>query len=1257
MTREFRNLEPLGPGVTLIEASAGTGKTYTITALALRLVIEEELPIERMLVVTFTEAATAELQHRIRTRLRDALGTIERIGALPSSGTVAAEDVPGGIDDEVLRQVLVSRGVLTPGPDDGELPVPPQGAPRRADFLTRARHGLSMAVTGFDQAAISTIHGFCQRTLRENAFESGIVFDTELVGDPIELVTEVVTDYWVNRQHAGDRGFLRYVQSKKVTPETLINLVRNALRDPQMPVLPEHVDVSSGPSFADWTAAFIEARDQWKREHQEAVRLIDEAVTAKRLHGGSYRADHVAKRVAAVSGYFAGDPELLTSPPDNLDFFTHRAIVDKTNSGAVPLAHPLFDTMESFRETWTALEQSLDTHLLALRREVVDYARVEVPRRKRIAQVQSFDDLLNLLDAALDGPSGESLADAVRSRYAVALIDEFQDTDPVQYRIFSRIFASPEARASNRRLFLIGDPKQAIYAFRGADIFAYIRAAASAANRKTLGTNWRSTPQLVEAVNTVFSRSPQPFRLPEISFQRVAPKPGRAETFRVGDVVPAPFVISLRPKSLPGQQDYGRNTRFPSPAHCVAASIVKLLQSESVLDVPDKGETKRVAPGDIAVLVRSKRQGREVRDALQQRLVPCVIQDGTSVYESEDAADIETLLRALLEPTRLPLVRAALVTNLMGLSGDDLLRLDGDPAAWELAIDLFRQWRDLWLRRGVIHAVRAVISQRTRFRDPDRLESPPAHLLRLLDGERRMTNLLHLAELLHETEVRERMAPAALVRWLGTRRTESRDDDSAQLRMESDASAVKIMTIHKSKGLEFPIVYCPYLSQEAKLFDSDRDALQYHDPADEHRLKLSLDPDKSAEAQALHERFAEDMRLLYVALTRARVRCVAYWDAGGWRNQYSAFAWLLFARAGESVADFQSRMGSLDEDDQFEQLSAIEAASDGAVHVNRLSPNIDVSLSRSDGDDVRLEHRSSPSRVLQPWRMTSYSALVVGARGPGPSEAGFDYALDASAPPTEPPTTGARVTLADAPAGARFGTMVHEVFEKVDFGAVRSAESAAEVARIVALHGFEPSLAGRIHQSVAETVETTLDAHRLRLADVGRGARMDELAFVFPTRARTGVTRERLAAAIETHGGPALEAVAAQVAELEFEPFEGFLKGYIDLTFEHDGRWYIVDYKSNDLGDTRDAYGPDAISHAMHHGAYHLQYLIYAVALRRYLRWRVPGWTWDKNFGGVFYLFVRGVHPDTGPDAGVHFDRPSQALIRALDNALDEGAR
>ncbi len=1128
---------PLG-GTALIEASAGTGKTYTITTLFVRLLLERELGVEQILVVTFTRAATAELRERIRTRLLEVLRVLE------------GED-PG--EDSTLQSLAAQRSDL--GDLEGD------------------RRKLRAALRGFDDAAIFTIHGFCQRMLQEHAFESGAGFDVELVTDLGPLIERCVHDFWARRVcslPAPSAAFLQDTARKDagVSFELLRKLAQRVAASPDMPVLPAQVTMPATPSS--------------DADHQQV--------------------------------------------------------------------------------------------LLALKRELVDAVRDQLPRHKREARLQSFDDLLLDLRAALRGEAGALLAARIAARFGAALIDEFQDTDPVQYEVFQRIYAGTDLP-----LLLIGDPKQAIYSFRGADLFAYLRASRDAGrSRHSLDTNHRSDRPLVEAVNSLFARVPQPFVLDEIAFSPVQAR--HAARLRWPERGAAALELLFVPREeFKGARGFITVEKIGrSLPRLVAAEISRLLGSAARID-DDQGGERPVAPGDVAVLCRTNDQASDMQAALRELGVPSVLQAEASVLDSVEAGDLERIARALLEPERAAVLRAALSTRSLGVDAAELQSLQDDPSRWSALAQLFRRGGQLWQRRGFLAAFRQLLTSL-----PGALGRPTgveARLLGFIDGERCLTNLQHLAELLQTSAVRDHLGPPALLAWLQRLRAdrELRADqvgEFAQLRLESDDHAVKLVTIHKSKGLEYPVVYCPFLWKGTKLSGDDKRWHRFHDRAHDARLTLDLEPGARPRHQAwlLEENMAEQLRLLYVALTRARHRCSVVW--GGFNDAgTSPLAYLLHQQeAADGVARMaatQKHFKTLKDDARMlAELEQVVVHSGGQLALREIDTLLPGPPHRpAQQEPGALRTRQLPAAPPPGWSLASFSALTQRDLGDGhPAAAGLDH--DAEAPVhaalAPAPGAGERVLLHAAPRGAGFGNLVHRALELLDFERADPATLAALLQRLDPADRQGRRALGD-HEILIEGLGQVLDtelsgvAPGFTLRGLSGARCLNEMEFALPVaparlddpRATAALEPAALARAVADHSDdPELRRYAARIAGLGFAPLAGYLRGVVDLVFVHEQRWYIADYKTNDLGSLAGDYAPEHLGQAMAQHHYHLQALLYAVALHRHLTRHQPDYQLERDFGGVLYLFLRGMSPDATPGCGVHASRPAPALITALDALL-----
>ena len=1185
----LERLDPLTvplDGVRLVEASAGTGKTFTLTALHLRLLVERGLRVRQILVVTFTRAATAELKDRLRRRLREALAVVQ--GGEPPDDLIA--------------------GLAARWPD-----------------VDLAKQRLELALMEVDDAAVFTIHGFCQRMLQEFAFESGARYDVELLEDERPLVAEALADFWAHEAERSPPELVRHLVRRKVSPETLLPLALKVVGDPTLRVLPEDAglvdEAATLAAIASWKAAHARASACWWAERDSVIHILNSAP----LHRGRYRPKSIKDWAYHLDRTFSTS---TTGPEELPDFFaklTPDELAQNMTGGHAPPRHPFFDEAALLLEAFLATRGPVDAWVLQFRRQMVDAVRERTTQAKARSQLIAYGDLLHALADALDRPdSGDRLAERIRERYPAALIDEFQDTDPVQYRIFGTIHGSTT-------LFLIGDPKQAIYGFRGADVMAYLDARADAEAAYTLSVNWRSDPGLLRGVAALFADHPAPFLDRRIDFVDVDPKPDAKERLQ-GPGAPVELVlVPRRPRWVetwksPLLTPAFRDDLYPQ---CIAADVVRLLDSGTTID----GEAVR--PGDIAILVRTNNQARKLHTALQDRGVPAALQGDASVLESEEAADMEALLAALADPGDRAAVRGALASRIIGLDAHDLLETQQEEAAWELWSGRVHRWSQLQVRHGLLQAFRTVLAE---------LDTP-RRLLAQTGGERVLTNLLHLSELLQAVAVGQRLGSAGLLHWLRRAMAGERDgldSDSGQLRLESDAGAVELVTVHRSKGLEYPIVFIPFLWAGIWVKETDA-ALRFHDPMAGGRLTLDLGGPSRAQhlARARAEELAENLRLLYVAVTRAEHRAVLYWGAFP-GHETSALAWLL--HPPDSTAD--DPVGALEASTADLRDVALREALD---QVAGKSPDVCVRILEAAHDllwrppvapQPSPEARTPTRSGLTPRRVGSYSALVRGApRGP------VEDHHDAPAP-LPGAGDGQPITLAEFPRGPEPGTALHAVLEELDF---QQAPPAEEVGSILGRHGIADEWIEPVTQALTDVLQTPLGGGAPALAAVPRSRRLDELAFVLPVCA--SLSPQTLAAPFREHGGPLGEAMAERLVELGFPPLQGFLRGAIDLIFAHDDRWWLVDHKSNHLGEHIGDYSPSALTQAMQHHHYTLQYHLYLVALHRYLGHRLPDYRYDTHIGGVRYLFLRGMSPER-PGWSVYGDRPPAALIEALDALL-----
>ena len=1172
-------------GRNLIEASAGTGKTYAIAGLFLRLIVEKRMAPSDILVVTYTVAATEELRDRIRTMIREALDVM--------AGKAAEE------------RFLADFALGLADRDD-------------------ARGRLREALRGFDEAPVCTIHSFCRRILDENAFESGSPFDTELLPDERTLREEIVRDFWRRHFYEAPPEFVLYARERFSGPASFLALLRAAPFRHDARILPESAPAALAGLEA-LRGAFAGLRASWpgSRAGVEAA-FRDEA-----LKKNIYRNP---ERYLEAMDAFLARPWAALPLSEDLEKFSPGTLAGAVKKNGRPPAHPFFERFGDFRNVAGAVSGEMEAHVRFLRSELFRYVRQELAVRKRRRNLRSYDDLLSDLRAALEAEGSGILSGTIRKKYRAALVDEFQDTDPVQFAVFESLFGQGETA-----LFLIGDPKQAIYSFRGADLFAYIRAASSVQRRYTLAENWRSEPGLIRAVNTLFGRRANPFLYESVPFGPARAADGRKSTpLTLGGRQEAPlrlWVLDGEGGRIPGEQARERIRR------AVAAEVARLIEAGR------RGEAllgdRPLREADMAVLVRTNREALLVQESLTDLGVHSVLYTTGNLFDTAEAREVELVMQAVAEPGDEAAVRTALATDLMGLDGAAIERLLGDAAAWEQRVRRFHDWRDTWERHGFVRM----------FRDLLQAEGVRPRLLALPGGERRLTNVLHLAEVLHGEETRRRAGMGGLIQWLATQRDEDTPRlEEHQLRLESDADAVKVVTIHKSKGLEYPVVFCPYNwgpSRAGKVY-------QFHDEGDGWQLNVALeDAGEQARRAAEREQLAENVRLLYVSLTRAKNRCYLVWGPIN-RAETSAPAYILHGPDGDpscAVDETAARVAAMDAESLRRELQTIAAASGGAVEAVPMPEGAAAAHLPDAGRTGLLGAREFRREAARAFEIASFSSLVEDAdRGSATGEGLAERPdHDAGAPLRAVAEAPGRADIFSFPRGPRAGKCLHAVFERLDFADPGRETLGAVVGAALAEYGYEARWGDTLCDMVGRVIEAPLDAGGdVRLRGLAPDRCLHELGFTFPLRPLTPAGLRALFA----DAGCAAGDIPERIGSLRFRPVEGFMKGFIDLVFESGGRFYLVDWKSNHLGMRPEDYDAGALAAVMREDLYVLQYHLYAVALHEYLRGRVPDYDYDRHFGGAFYVFLRGVDPARSPGCGIFRDRPARRLIETLAEGL-----
>jgi len=1163
-------------GATLIEAGAGTGKTYTLAGLVLRLIVEQGLSIEQILVVTYTKAATEELKTRIRSRLNAARHAFDG----------------GAVEDDVLAHLV-----------------------EKNQDAKAARQRIADALTNFDRAAIFTIHGFCQRLLQQFAFETGYLFQFELLQDSDHLVQEMVADFWRRYITNAPYEFARYALKKLKGPDYLSRIISYCAY-PNVKVIPEAIKPAMN-AVAPWRKAADNLQHQWTQSGTRIINLLKEPG----LNARFYKQQRL-NEYAAYLGHWNGRYPLEEK---QVKYLGASLLKRYTKKGYQTPEHPFFECCDSALDAQAAMEGQMERYLRYLKVRMLLQARTALDRKKQRQNLLFFDDLLLHVHSALTGEQGQALADAVGRQYRAALVDEFQDTDLVQYEIFQRLFDHHP-----QMLFMIGDPKQAIYSFRGADLFSYLKAARNADRSATLTRNWRSVPPLVQAVNTLFEGHPCPFGFEQIHFHpAVAAREDLPE-------IPQPLTIwYLTPtEDAVPSKPISQEEAIGTIAAAVAEEVVLLLNSSG----------ENITPWQIAVLTRTHAQSQIVKSALSKKQVPAVLHSAGSVFDTEQAESLLRVLEAAADPYDAVKVRAALAQDLFGLGAAEFHRaMEGPDHLWQERWTGFYHDHRVWLRRGVYPMLRSLLAR----------ENVKSRLLSQPDGERVLTNVLHLAELLHEAESEHGLGPEGLVNWLVDQRRSVQAGDEKQLRLESDSDAVRIITMHKSKGLQFKVVFCPFTWGGIRM---DADAAVFHDARSQDRLTLVMGPEIPQENQlaARKELLAENLRMLYVALTRAKERCYLVWGRMN-GTELSAPAYLFHGKKLPSdqsdwLATLAQKMKSLNDANLIESLKGIARRSSGTIKIAPLPRPTKTVLQDAPKARKTGRHRVMRRQISGYWPMASFSSLTavtpndVDARPDRDITAGRDIQDDAGPDGFE--------SLFEFPKGAHAGLFFHDLIEHWDHAGGQPKRQEDLILSKLEAHGFEVGWQPAVDRLLAQLSAKRLDnpGADFCLSQVRMDQRINEMEFYFPLQR---FSSDQITQCFEKHTDARLrDAIGTRLERISFSPKQGFMKGFIDAVLQFDGRYFLVDWKSNHLGHSAEDYSVEALESRMVADDYFLQYHLYAMALNRLLAQKIEGYRYARNFGGVFYIFLRGITADPAAPSGVFFDKPDGSLISALDRLM-----
>ncbi|HHF4963898.1 exodeoxyribonuclease V subunit beta [Haemophilus influenzae] len=1181
--------------ISLIEASAGTGKTYTIGSLYLRLLLKagennfsRPLNVEEILVVTFTEMATEELKKKIRERITDAINKL--------TAFAKTQDKSAFKNDEFLTALCDNLDIF------------------------EAIHRLKLAEQNMDLAAIYTIHGFCRRMLMQYAFHSGIHFNLELIKDQSDLLVRFANEFWREHFYPLDFDTAAFITRELKSPNNVLNVLRSYL-NLKLNVTLETAGLLQLPleslfqKIAERQSILTKIKQIWLENESEIQSFIAQELKDKRLNGNKYSSKNLPNYYKNVNAW-AKSATTSSVSEDIKKCFTQSAVNNNATKNKIPYR---LAVLEKLDELIDEFNQTLSTDLL---RKLILYHYCQELQEKLLEykcnhQEKSFDDLLRLFCEALQGAQGDELAEMIRFQYPFAMIDEFQDTDSQQYAIFSKIYRdNPE---KNTGFIMIGDPKQAIYRFRGADIFTYLKASDEAQSRFELTKNYRSEKHLVDGVNALFDFPQSPFIYQNINFTAVDSRDDHLRFYLNGKAEPAyRFYLT--------ESDKVNKTEM---AKICAISIQHWLKSavENQAVFQNEDTCKTLQAANIAVLVRDKNEAALVKNELQKLGIASVyLSDQNSVFDSNVAKELAWVLKACLNVAERPILNA-IATALFGLNAADIHQIQQNEADWQRWADSFAQYQQTWQRQGILAMLHQILLE----------QGISERLLSQATGERDLTDFLHLAEILQQAATLHE-SEAELLSWF-EKQIQGEGRQEAQIRLESERQLVKIVTIHKSKGLEYDLVWLPFLAAPSK-DPSKKDINIYYS---KERDETLWDIENRNLNALCEETFAEELRLLYVALTRAKYQ-MAFALPAQFDKKWNALHYVLSqGEIGKEIAL------SAPKDTETLLQTFKEKMQDNVEICTK--PNLEAfpALSINTKND-ELKAAEFTGNIEQDWRITSFTSIEQAhrrqnyfAESAGKKHAVFDDAKDYDSQNAIEISTAllneSESSILDLPRGKQVGTALHRHFENCYFSDLANTEEIDKLRQSLQLdETFTEPL-----QNWLQQISHTPLSHEIgiALADLANKDCIKEMPFYLAIREHFDV--EAFNHALKAHHHLSSE-------PLQFEQIQGMVRGSIDLVFRHNGKYYLVDYKSNFLGSTLASYNQEALKKEMLHSHYDWQYLIYTLALHRYLQSVVPDYDYARDFGGVFYLFLRGMNGE--PQSGVFYDRPSVELITELDGVF-----
>jgi len=1188
---------------TLIEASAGTGKTYTLSHFYIHLLLEKKLAVQNILVLTFTEAATQDLIVKIREKIQNSLRILLN----------QDKNIDLTLSDYLHFLTKVQQ---------------------KEDLIVLLRN----ALLEFNQAAIHTIHGFCYKALSENIFVSGKTTMAELLADETSFFTEILHDFYRIALLDMDPLFLQYLQAdgflkkRNALPLALFKTISTFPHISITPQNPELDELRYQQIVNRTKALYMDIRDLLGNSTQKSE-AMQEVMDNQILHKTITKPEAVASRFSSCSDFFLYDHPFFMHC-EGIDYLTpssFRSHIKKGgNDNQIP-HHKLFQQMEFFIESQSQLRELIQKKDLHFQWQLIDFFHKRFQAEKEKNNIFLYSDLLHDLKNGLQ-QQNTIFRDSLRSTYKAALIDEHQDTDGEQYAIISSIFDN-----KHDPVLFVGDPKQAIYHFRGADIYTYIHTANAIADNRylTLTRNWRSQENLVSAILRLFERNVNPFFMTEIHL----PEVHSAVIEKKFQIVAKNFSWNSLHFYFMELSDRGTITKEKMTdlvSKHIALQIEILLDNGKIIQIHDQLEIS-INASDIAILVRTKSQGEKVQQALHDKGIPSLLFVEESVLQSNEFRYMAYLFDAVLHPWNKQKIATVLITPIFQKDSAyiEAFYQDQNHSIQDLFYTLFETLYS--------HEFMSMFIYLMHWREKD--SSIRSKILSLKNGNQVYTNLMHLADFIHREKLQKKRDLESLFHWyLKSAADVNSVLTNEELQLTSDDPHIKIMTIHKSKGLEFPIVFAPFLWDQS-IRKQPEHHFFFYDENNELKIDLNGKDSSNYKKKELHD-FSESIRLAYVALTRAKFQCFVHWG----KVKEAHTSPLFYFMHGPQISpnhdssylnNAKEIYKNLSSDDMLQILQTFYENNSELISYSQISENLinnSISPDKATKPTVVLldkpNQKFDQNEIASSWQQSSFSSLILGAKEDDATEKIQPIFKNQS-----------------LPSGKNFGNMIHSIFEQIPFPAPPNDVIKLLCDKATIENSFSVEISNQIFEMILAVIRHPLPG-------------LSE--FALQTLTESQITREMPFTLFVSNGflDSWLDFMAnnnqkdiiknyfysLKKKNIGFE--KGYLKGFVDFIFQHDNKFYIIDWKSNVLGNHYEDYNQIQMTIAMAHHHYYLQLYLYTAALHQFLSLNLKNFSYSQHFGGIYYIFTRGVHPLEESESGFYFYRPQELEITGLIETL-----